>query len=323
MGKRRKFFSSLRKSSKRKAKGPSGLEVTTTGGSGPAASTSAGEGGGRDEQGGRDDAVSAITPVTGLPPDDPSVRPPELPPLRPPPPRQPAPSARVLGDGAIGGALYPGPSSSPRSSPSRGGMNIRVPLGGTDRPEDDISVMTPVTGVPGTPQKAAATGGAGNGTGRRQRLAPPPQPLLFDDDDDRSRELTVYEENLGADDSFERRLGSVALSPQVRGSLTSNSNSKPSSTSKPLPRRQKQKLGAAASKLVSKRTSWLTRTEYFQKAIESSFQTIDVDKSGDVTLEELHAGLLLVHLKMAVYVGAPACRVRNLDSWVSCLEPRR
>ena len=35
---------------------------------------------------------------------------------------------------------------------------------------------------------------------------------------------------------------------------------------------------------------------------------IDVDKSGDVTLEELYAGFLLIHLKMAVYVGAPACR---------------
>ena len=37
---------------------------------------------------------------------------------------------------------------------------------------------------------------------------------------------------------------------------------------------------------------------------------LSVDKSGDVTLEELYAGLLLIHLKMAIYVGAPACRVR-------------
>ena len=56
-------------------------------------------------------------------------------------------------------------------------------------------------------------------------------------------------------------------------------------------------------------SSWLTRTKYFQKAIDSSFEMIDVDKSGNVTLEELYAGLLLIHLNMAVYVGPPACRV--------------
>jgi hypothetical protein len=58
--------------------------------------------------------------------------------------------------------------------------------------------------------------------------------------------------------------------------------------------------------------SWLTRTKYFQRAIDAAFEQIDVDKSGDVTLEELHAGLLLIHLKMAAYVGAPACKVNNM-----------
>ena len=63
------------------------------------------------------------------------------------------------------------------------------------------------------------------------------------------------------------------------------------------------------STLLQSKKSWLTSTKYFTKAINSSFDMIDVDKSGDVTLEELYAGLLLIHLKMAVYVGAPACRV--------------
>ena len=66
---------------------------------------------------------------------------------------------------------------------------------------------------------------------------------------------------------------------------------------------------AILSKLVQRKSSWLTQTEYFRNAVNSSFDKIDVDKSGDVTLEELYAGLLLIHLKFAIYVGAPACRV--------------
>ena len=70
------------------------------------------------------------------------------------------------------------------------------------------------------------------------------------------------------------------------------------------------KWSASAKRLLLAKRSWLTNTKFFQRAIDSAFDSIDVDKSGDVTLEELHAGLLLIHLKMAMYVGAPACRVR-------------
>lgn len=63
-----------------------------------------------------------------------------------------------------------------------------------------------------------------------------------------------------------------------------------------------------ARDLAESKLSWLTRTRYFQRVIDSSFDTIDADGSGAVTLEELYAGLLLIHLATARYVGAPACR---------------
>jgi len=58
--------------------------------------------------------------------------------------------------------------------------------------------------------------------------------------------------------------------------------------------------------------SLFTRTTYFQRLVDSSFDMVDVDKSGDVTLEELYSGLLLIHLKLAVYAGAPACRPASM-----------
>ena len=59
--------------------------------------------------------------------------------------------------------------------------------------------------------------------------------------------------------------------------------------------------------------SWLTSTKYFQRIIDKSFNMIDVDGSGDITLEELYAGLLLIHLQMAAYVGAPATKPASLE----------
>lgn len=59
--------------------------------------------------------------------------------------------------------------------------------------------------------------------------------------------------------------------------------------------------------------SWLTQRKSFKKALDSSFDVVDADKSGNVTLDELYAGLLLIHLKMASYVGAPACEPASKD----------
>ena len=81
--------------------------------------------------------------------------------------------------------------------------------------------------------------------------------------------------------------------------------------------------GSSLSKLISTKTSWLTRTRYFQKAIDASFDTVDADQSGCVTFDELYSGLLLIHLKFAVYVGASACRVRERRPFAPSLPSYR
>lgn len=60
--------------------------------------------------------------------------------------------------------------------------------------------------------------------------------------------------------------------------------------------------------LIKGKKSWFTQTDYFQKVVQSSFEKIDMDKSGTVTPEELYAGLLLIHLNLSVYAGAAASR---------------
>ena len=144
---------------KNKKKGPGGIEVTTGG----AASTSG--------RGPTHDEVSVMTPVTGIPPDSPT-RVHHLPSLLAPPP-----ISRPLGNNEH---LYAG-TYSPPSTPTRGEMDINIPTrdGSADlSTEDDISVMTPVTGMI-SPEKTK---------GRKfyqQRLAPPQ--ILEDDDENNSR----------------------------------------------------------------------------------------------------------------------------------------
>lgn len=121
----------------------------------------------------------------------------------------------------------------------------------------------------------------------------------------------MYEEDVtdgsnGGSSAMIRRI----LSPKPNTLLPTTDNTKDTRRSSAT---KKKKKTSIAAKVIKNKLSWLTQTEYFQKTIDSSFDTIDVDKSGDVTLEELYAGLLLIHLKMAVYVGPPACRPASKD----------
>ena len=55
-------------------------------------------------------------------------------------------------------------------------------------------------------------------------------------------------------------------------------------------------------------TSFFTRSTRFQKMVDNIFLSIDTDNSGEVDKKELYAGLILIHLRLAAYVGPAACR---------------
>lgn len=59
--------------------------------------------------------------------------------------------------------------------------------------------------------------------------------------------------------------------------------------------------------------SYLTRTTYFHRLVQSSFIAMDTNHSNTVSCDELYAGMLLVHLHMAIYVGASACKPASRD----------
>ena len=61
--------------------------------------------------------------------------------------------------------------------------------------------------------------------------------------------------------------------------------------------------------------SWLCQRKFFKDMISSSFEMVDQDGSGSIDEKELYSGLLLIHLKMGVYAGPAACKVRQPASW--------
>lgn len=59
---------------------------------------------------------------------------------------------------------------------------------------------------------------------------------------------------------------------------------------------------------VRSKQSFLSRSERFQKLVQQAFDSIDVDNSGTIDKTELYSGLILIHLNLAAYIGAAACR---------------
>lgn len=164
---------------------------------------------------------------------------------------------------------------------------------------DEMSAIT--SGVPSpekTPRNKTNTVKFGNVTemGMKKIVNHPALP----GDDDESEDIMVYEDMTAESNTSPRSLGSPV---HITGGLSNSSRVLIDENTR---RTSEQKL----SDTIQKNSSWLTRSKYFQQAVDASFDMVDADGSGDVTLDEMYAGLLLIHLKLAVYVGAPACRVR-------------
>lgn len=257
------------------------------------------------------DDVSLMTPATGMPPDSPShLRKFEMD-LQPPPQQQNKTTAAATN-------LYSGTMRYSPSSPQKG-RNLEISM--NDIHDDDMSVVTHGTGIVGTPDnakggnistnhdsKAAIVAGGVmkrldfNGRSKKKYNPPTLLKLPGGSDTDDSKDLTVYEDGT---------VTSGVVSP-LGGSNNSNNNLSSPQTSTFHSLRSLQ--------IIKSKTSWLTQTKHFQRAIDASFDMVDEDKSGFVTLDELYAGLLLIHLKFAVYVGAPACRVGDCRVVSSVIE---
>ena len=63
----------------------------------------------------------------------------------------------------------------------------------------------------------------------------------------------------------------------------------------------------------AKATSVLTRSKAFKKMVIKTFNDIDTDNSGTIDREELYTGLLLIHLKLATYVGPAATKILSRE----------
>ncbi len=57
----------------------------------------------------------------------------------------------------------------------------------------------------------------------------------------------------------------------------------------------------------------LTRSKPFLSLVDKAYAVCDNDMKGEVSRNEMYAGLLLVHLNLAKYAGAAACYVS--DYW--------
>ena len=210
---------------------------------------------------------------------------------------------------------------------------------------DGVSVITPVTGLPpedhgrlnamgmvpppqvntlydiacnSNDEMSAITSGApspvkggsvrfGNVTemGAKKKAMYPPT-LPGDDDSD---DVMVFED--GTVDSPTTSPRSAGSPVHIVGQIGSQDETRS---------RNRRDSALRLSQMKRNNSSWLTRSKFFQKMVDGSFDTVDADKSGDVTLDELYAGLLLLHLKLGVYVGSPACRVSRFNDFVHLLN---
>jgi hypothetical protein len=54
-------------------------------------------------------------------------------------------------------------------------------------------------------------------------------------------------------------------------------------------------------------SNFVTRTAAFRRLTKWAFSKVDANSTGSVNKDELYAGVLLVHLRLARYTGSAAC----------------
>jgi len=64
---------------------------------------------------------------------------------------------------------------------------------------------------------------------------------------------------------------------------------------------------------AKKGSNFIVRSVRFQKLVQYVFNSVDGDGSEKICKEELYCGLIMIHLKLAAYVGPAACRVATRE----------
>eukprot|EP00956_Cyclotella_meneghiniana_P029401 scaffold71027_cov58-Cyclotella_meneghiniana.AAC.2 len=151
---------------------------------------------------------------------------------------------------------------------------------------DEMSAIT--SGVPSPTKGASVRFGNVTEMGAKKTVYPPSLP-----GDDDSDDVMVFED--GTVDSPTTSPRSAGSPVHIVGQVGSQDETRS---------RDRRDSAMKLSQMKRNNSSWLTRSKFFQKMVDGSFDTVDADDSGDVTLDELYAGLLLLHLKLGCCTGS-------------------
>jgi hypothetical protein len=99
----------------------------------------------------------------------------------------------------------------------------------------------------------------------------------------------------------------ISTGPVTTTTTTITEEGKDETIGKPASSRRANRKWSSSSSHI------LKKTPPFQRLCRSAFAIVDSDKSGQVDKQELYTGLLLVHLRLAAYVGPAACRPVTRD----------